>query len=478
MSFDDQALGDATFLAPGLVEGPNDVTLTSASAGDYGLVGTIAVTYQRSYVATGDTLRFTVGGGTRVDVTGFSDLGVRFVDATDPAAPVEVTPLVTPDGDSYTASATIPGTGTRTIYAFVPAQVQYPASVVADQAFSLHSPTNAADLVIITTNDLAPSLAALTSLREQQGLTVKVVDVQDVYDEFSYGEKDPTAISAFVALARGTWSGPPRYLLLFGDGTYDPRGWLGGSADLVPTNLIDTTFMETASDSRFADANQDGVADIPVGRIPVQDAGQADAVVSKLVAYDGSSAAASVVFAADQADSYDFPGAVQSLAGSIPQGVATTRLVRPDQGNTDLVSAVDASPTVVDYLGHGNVDSWAGGWLTDADPANLSNTAHPALFVTMTCLNGYFTDPYLPALGESLLGASGGAIAVWGSTGLGDPASELAMNQKLLGQVFDPAGGLAPVLLGDAVLAAQQSATNADVVQTSELLGDPTMPLR
>jgi len=351
---------------------------------------------------------------------------------------------------------------------------------VADQASSLRASGNAADLVIITTADLARSVAPLAALREQQGLKVDVVDVQDVYDGFSFGEKDPAAIHAFLALAAAKWATPPRYVLLFGTGTYDPRGWLGGSPDLVPTKLVDTTFMETASDNWFADTNGDGQPDLALGRIPAVDAAGASAIVAKLVAYDGSSAPASAVLGADQPDTYDFPAAVAQLAAGLPDGVGETDLVRPASGNADLVGAIASGPTLVSYLGHGNVDSWAGGWLSDADAASLSNSGHPALFVSMTCLNGYFTDPYLPALGESLLGAPGGAVAVWASTGLGDPASELAMSQALLGQLFDPTapGSLAPVRLGDAVSAAQRASTSREAVVTAELLGDPTTYLR
>jgi hypothetical protein len=479
LSFDGQQLGEATFAAPRLAEGSNEVTLTSGSAGDYGLVGAISVTYSRSYVATGDVLRFTVGGGTRVSVSGFSDPGVRMVDVTNSAAPVEVTPQVSLQGETYMAAAKIPGAGTRTVYAFAPAQVQV-AAAAADIPSSLRSPANAADLVIITTADLAPSLAPLTALREQQGLKVSVVDVQDVYDEFSFSEKDPSAIQAFLSYARGTWTTPPSYVLMFGDGTYDPRGWLGGSADLIPIKLVDTTFMETASDTWFVDADSDGMADLPVGRIPVDDPSSAAAVVAKLVAYDASSAPASVVLAADQADGYDFPGGMDQLAGSVPEGVGVTSLVRPNGGNAELLAAVDAGPTVADYLGHGNVDSWAGAWLSSVDAPDLSNASHPALFVSMTCLNAYFADPSLPSLGEALLDAPGGAVAVWGSTGLGDPASELALNQALFGELFDAAapGGLAPVRLGDALLAAQRAAPNAGLLATGVLLGDPTMVLR
>jgi hypothetical protein len=394
---------------------------------------------------------------------------------------VEITADVVAHGDRYTANATIPGEGVRTIYAFSPAATGSPASVVADIPSSLRDPSNAADLVVVTTAGLAPSVAPLVRLREREGLNVVVADIQDVYDEFSYGEEDPTAIRDLLAYARDAWRSPPRYLLLFGEGTYDPRGWLGGRPDLVPTKLLDTTLMESASDAWFADLDGDRIADIPVGRIPVETPVEGSAIVAKLAAYAAAGATApSAVLAADQADTFDFPAAVRQLGAQMPPGVTTSILVRPDGGNTDLLAAIDAQPTLVDYLGHGNVASWAGGWLTSEDAASMANTSHPALFVSMTCLNAYFSDPYLPSLGEALLAAPGGAVAVWGSTGLGDPASELAVDEALVAYLFDPGmgPGLRTVRLGDALIHAQRAAPGGDVATNGALLGDPTMTLR
>jgi hypothetical protein len=98
----------------------------------------------------------------------------------------------------------------------------------------------------------------------------------------------------------------------------------------------------------------------------------------------------------------------------------------------------------------------------------------------MTCLNAYFADPHLPSLGEALLAAPGGAIAVWGSTGLGDPASELVVDAALVAYLFDPVLGHGPraLRLGDALIRAQRASPSGDVAATGALLGDPTMTLR
>ena len=70
------------------------------------------------------------------------------------------------------------------------------------------------------------ALAPLKAFREGQGYTVRIVDIEDVYDEFSFGVKTPQAIKDFLVRATGQWSTPPRFLLLVGNATQDPRDYL------------------------------------------------------------------------------------------------------------------------------------------------------------------------------------------------------------------------------------------------------------
>jgi hypothetical protein len=70
----------------------------------------------------------------------------------------------------------------------------------------------------------------MVALREDQGLRVKVADIEDIYDEFSYGIKSPQALKDFLSYAYSNWSPPaPQYVLLVGDSTYDPKDhWMAG----------------------------------------------------------------------------------------------------------------------------------------------------------------------------------------------------------------------------------------------------------
>src|SRR4029079_12193676 len=136
------------------------------------------------------------------------------------------------------------------------------------------------ELLIISHAAFMNALAPLVARRVQQGWSVQLADVQDVYDEQGFGDKSAAAIRAFIQRARTAWRTPPRFVLLVGDATFDPRNFIGkGDLDFMPTRLIDTASMETASDDWFVDSDLDGVPEIAIGRLPVRTAAQDETIV-------------------------------------------------------------------------------------------------------------------------------------------------------------------------------------------------------
>ena len=111
----------------------------------------------------------------------------------------------------------------------------------------------------------------------------------------------------------------------------------------------------------------------------------------------------------------------------LPENVTAEQIFRSegDDGTTRtrIIESINAGKLLVNYVGHGSVELWRGGVFSSDDAATLANGAQLPFFITMTCLNGYFHDPYpTESLVESLLKAEGGgAIAVWASSGLTDP---------------------------------------------------------
>ena len=288
-----QGQGVGRFPVPhsSLREGANQVTLVAAAGPtDVCLTDYISVTYQRAYKAENNALKFTAQANQQISIGGFTSNDVRAVDVTNPAGPTEVGGTVKQQNDgSFTLTVSAAGAGTRTLMAFATSQARTPAGVAANRPSAWSKPSNGADLLIITRNDLFASLNPLKLHRQSQGLSVAMIDVEDLYDEQSYGHKSPQAVKDFLALTRSSWKRAPRYVLFVGDSSFDPKNYLGfGDNDLVVTRLLDTQSMEASSDDWFADFNGDGMGEMAIGRLPVRNSQEAGSVVAKLIHYDRS----------------------------------------------------------------------------------------------------------------------------------------------------------------------------------------------
>jgi hypothetical protein len=309
--------------------------------------------------------------------------------------------------------------------------------------------------------------------------------MEDIYDEFNYGEKDPQALKDFLLYARSNWKLAPRFVLMFGDASYDSRNYLGvGDLNLVPTKLVDTDFMETASDDWFADFDGDGLTEMALGRLPVRNSKEADVMIAKILDYESATPSDEALLVADSNDGYDFEGATRQLRSLLPTSLRVNEIDRGQldgaTAKTRLLAALNRGERVVNYSGHGNMTQWRGDLLTTDDADSLTNAERPMLFVMMTCLNGYFHDPIGDSLGESLMKIErGGAVAVWASSGMTLPEEQSIMNQQLYRLLFAPRNiGAQPLTLAEAVARAKASVSNQDIRRTWIFFGDPTMAFK
>ncbi|TLY20283.1 MAG: DUF2341 domain-containing protein [Nitrospirae bacterium] len=460
--------------------GANRVTLVALGGEmDYSLVASVRLTYWRFYQADGDVLEAAVQGGNQVTITGFSGPQIRVVDVTEPDAPQLVPGRVKREQSGFAVTVVAPGSGNRTLLAFVEGTQARLASVRLNQPSQWHERGNGADLVILTHASLLPSLASLQAWRQQQGWAVALIDVENLYDEFSFGAKSPWALRAFLQQAHSHWARPPRFLLLAGDASFDPRNFMGmGEMDVVPTKLVDTHYLETASDDWFGDLDGDGVPEIAVGRLAVQTSEQAAAVVQKLIAYDRAGAGGhAAVLVADHDDGIDFEGASGQVKALLPAGATVEEIYRGQMGDEAAHEAVLASlqrgAWLLNYVGHGSVEVWLGGVLSSEDVRTLTTTGRLPFVVAMTCLNGLFHDVFTESLAETLQkDPQGGAIAVWASSALTEPAAQAPMNQALVRKLGE---GLT---LGEATAQAKAAASDRDVRRSWILFGDPTTRLK
>lgn len=235
--------------------------------------------------------------------------------------------------------------------------------------------------------------------------------------------------------------------------------------------------METGSDDWLADFNNDGIADIAIGRLPVRAATEAQSVINKIISYEQSTPAEEALLVSDLNDGIDFEGTSEQLIPLIPRDFRVAHIRRGQLGDqaarAALIDGINRGQRIINYSGHGSVNLWRGGLLNSNDVAHLQNYDHLSVFAIMTCLNGYFVDPSLDSLGESLLKASGGAVAVWASSAMTFAEVQWPLNQEFYQQTF-----AANARLGDAARRAKATTFDTDARRTWILLGDPTMKLR
>jgi hypothetical protein len=492
LAFDGRVSGSARFaVPPGLLrEGGNTVRLAAQGAVDYSLIDVIRLSYWHTYRADADRLRFPAEGGQVVTLGGFASRAMRVVDVTDPEAVTELRGTVEPEeGIYWTTTMRLPGFGRRTLFAFTEATVGTPAFVTANRPSTWHAASKAHDYLVITHETFTKALAPLVTLRSRQGYGAALVDIADIYDEFSFGQKTPQALKDFVTYARTGWRRAPRYLVLAGDATIDPRDYAGfGDADFVPTKLVpmDTVELESATDDWFADLDEDGLPELAVGRLPMRSVAHAAAMVAKLVNYDAAPAGAwtkQVVLLSDEDDpTWSFAADSAQLKVLLPAGY-TAHEVRAGAGVAAargvLFPLVEQGQVLVNYIGHGSTYVW-GKHATLLTSTDVTGPWAPGVglpvVVAMNCLNGLFHSIWgEESLAETFVRApAGGAVAAWASSSITHAGSQAVANRAFFRLLFE---GLAATV-GEAVAGAKQAVADRDVRRSWIFFGDPALRLK
>ena len=377
-----------------------------------------------------------------------------------------------------------------TLYAVDDSYSLQAVSVSANTPSTLSVAANSADMLIVSHPDLmsaAQSWAAYRQSAAGGSFNVKVIDINDVYDEFSYGSQSSQAIRSFFNYAYSTWQGKPKYILLMGDATYDPRNFENKAAPLnrIPSKMVDLIYGESGSDEALADFNGDGLAEIPIGRIPVIDNATAGRILNKTMAQETSaqqSFSRGAVFANDAPIGYDFASMNQTLRNDVP-GMPATMVARGDATNNEyptsintLINALNTGPYIVNYAGHGSAGIWgSSSWFTISSVPSLTNP-NQSIYTMLTCLNGYFMRTDFDSLAETLLKSSGGGASLaWASTTETTPDIQLIMGDQFYKQLN--AGSIKR--MGDLIKDAKTAIPGgSDVRYSWALLGDPATQIR
>lgn len=445
------------------------------------LAESIKVNYPRKFEAAQNRLTFVSQNNYRTSVSGFTSSNVRVFDLSNPDEPTVVgNAAVTNANGSFTVG--VPNTTSRPFYAVEDSAVLTVGSIQPIEPSTLSSTTRNGEMIIVTHRDWMTQANDWANYRRSQGLTVEVVELSDVYDEFSYGAQSSNGMRDFFQYAKNNWQTAPNYILLMGDATYDPKNYLNRPfQSYVPTKLVDTIYEETGSDEALCDFNDDGLAEIAIGRIPVRNGQTLTLVLNKVMAFESTVNTAfgrGALFASDLPNGYDFEALSQRVAGQLPNSVPKMFINR---GQTDsrnlLLSTINTGKYLVNYSGHGSNAGWDGNFFVAGDAANLTNSPNYSMFIALTCLNGYFIrgDVDIDCLAEALLKAQNGAVAVWASSGKTTPD----VQEILATRFYQQLGTSNMTRIGDLIKDAKSVVNGGRDVRLSwVLMGDPAMKVK
>lgn len=519
----------ATFTAPSTAvqEGANTLSVIALDSGNGDthtmLVNWLEITPQRQYVAQNDRLAFSQpdSGQWQYTVSGFSNgSAARVYDVSDPLGLKEITD-VTAIGGAVTFGR---DESEPAAYEMTTAAARlHPLTIVRDTASNLASPTNRADYILITDPTLDSALNILRSRRASQGLVVKTVYVQDIFDEFSNGLYSTEAIRDFLNYAYTSWQAPaPSYVLLAGEGSFDHRnlrGANGTGGNLVPVYLksgVDSELGEAAADNQYVAFEGSDLAVMMLGRLPAANTTELTTIVNKIIAYETAPLSpiwqSTHLFVADNGlrppapctpdPAGDFHTVVNAfIADHFPGSQffhrvyyaptdcypnADDPLYHPYYAESSaevfgrLVEEMNAGVSFVVYTGHSGIQNWGHeSYLTTTNISALANNDRTPIMLPMTCLEGFYHFPETPGLSESLLRlANGGAVASYAPTGLQVQTGHDYLLEGFYAAVFEERVGT----IGEAVMGAKENLDAAapsgyqNLQDTFMLLGDPAMP--
>lgn len=463
---------------------PGDNVLQLTLPGDTGVkydmvnLDKFSVSYRRLFQAQDGQLIFN-GAGKAFTVTNLPTGNVVVYRLTGKGPERLNKVKVTSAGSTF--NATFAGSNrTATYYVTTVEALNAPAIEITRARVDIDRP---AQYVIISHPDFIAGLQPLVAARQAQGLTVSVVSVTDIYDQYSHGIFDPQAIRKFIAHAYqdlGT-----QYILLVGGDTYDYRNYLGrNSVSFIPslyaTTGVNAKFVPV--DPLYADVDSDNVPDLAIGRFPVRTTAELDLMISKTFAYAAKDYGRTAVFASDKHDGIEsFKDISLGMSAGLPadwssQGIHLDEL-DVATARQQLIAAMNNGTALVNFTGHSGPTSWTfSNLFNTANAAALTNAGRPFVVVQWGCWNTYYVDPINNHLVQSFLfSGDKGAAAVLGASTLTDSQSEKLLGEYLAPRLTTPGKPIGLALQEAKDELAQSSPELMDVLLGWTLMGDPAL---
>lgn len=384
------------------------------------------------------------------------------------------------------------------------------AGKVANQ--DLHAMKNF-DMIIVTHPMFNKQAQKLATLHNNRGeITAKVVLLPEIYNEFSSGHEDITAIRDFMKMLyhKGQEYGYPKYLLLFGNASYDYKNRIHNNINIVPTfqsnnsvshvsTYLSDDYFGLLDDGEGTGEKITGLLDVGIGRLPVRTQEQADDVMDKLETYLTKDPTVfgdwrnNLLIISDDQDRNIHLNQAERLCVTIDQEEPLYNVNKiyfdayrqnntPGGGrypdvNREINSLVDKGALITNYIGHGGELGWADERVLEiSDIQAWRNFKRMGLFFTATCEFSRFDDPQHTSAGELVfLNPQGGAVAMITTTRLAYAALNEYLNDSFIDTVLKKNGNIPR--LGDIIKYTKNDNKVSANQRHITLFGDPAMPM-
>lgn len=366
------------------------------------------------------------------------------------------------------------------------------------------------NLMIISPEVFLPQAERLAGIhQEQDGLYPIVVTPQQIYNEFSSGSQDISAIRNFMRMlwTKGAFDDRPGYLLLFGDASFDYKFRVPENTNYVPTFESKNSLRETKSfvtDDYFGLLDEDegaeasGNLDIGIGRFPVNTPGQAKTLVDKIEHYMSKNLSVmrdwrtKLCFVADDGDKnlhLKQANNLINIADTLHAGININKIFsdafpkisvpggkRFPEVNRRINKQVESGSLIMNYTGHGGLIGWSDELILDVPAIRaFNNFNNMPLFITATCEFSRFDDPEFVSAGEYvILNEHGGGIGLLTTTRLAYAQANIQVNMRVYKNLLTREDGQRP-RLGDIVRMSKIPSNNNFL--NFVLLGDPALRL-
>jgi hypothetical protein len=392
-----------------------------------------------------------------------------------------------------------------------------PTSIQKIKNQNLHA-LSQVDALYITPALFYNDAVRLANFHKQRGIKIHVIQVNDIYNEFSSGSQDISAIRDFIRMfyTRSTSSADNiKYVTLFGRASYDYKYRTSNNSNFVPT------FQSPASNSPlnsycsddyfgFLDSNEGKwgsindwkeALDVGIGRLPISNEQEAASAVNKIIGYHDASKMGNwrnkIVFVSDDEDNNIHQSDANIMADTVQKKFKNYNVdkiwidaykeeviaggQRYPEAQKAISDAVQKGTFIINYTGHGGELGWASERILTIEDINAwTNADKLALFVTATCEFSRFDDPARVSAGElTFLNANGGSIGLFTTVRLVSAYSNTVLNTIFYRKVgLDSTSKTNPITLGEIMrLTKNDYGVNDNNERNFTLLGDAVMTL-